>query len=323
MKQVTWDGLNALAVRIHDLPEGSEALRLALDEELFTGLFALLDYDLERAADGGRPLSAFQEQRMAALAAFWEKDWSAGKFDPERGTFAQFFGMKTGFRGVDDFHKDTGGRRNRRKPSQAQGEGDEAKPGWDYDASLDASVDPEGKDSLLDRQSDLQGDPFVRHAEEAALREYMALALTIPDRLHGRSNTETRRTFYRLFFTDGLSAALRNAGNEGALPPYQERERELLEASETEFLDFFLTAVCRTVPELAEGRLKPYGEMVPGRPMQELEPAGKSLWHLPADVYMTYWGGRRGETLSDSTVSTYWTDYRALCGTLLREARNE
>lgn len=320
MKRVTWDDLNALAVRIHDLPqEGNEAQHMSLVEELCNGLIQIL--------------SGTSGDSIEILTRFWDKSRGAEKFDPKNGPFRNYFMRYVGFIRKDLFRESLGQQRDRSKSedeSQAgnaeneQNQPEEvksAKTKWrSRDISLDAPINPneEGGETRLDMLPSNERGSNSRLEEAAAIQQYLTLALTIPDRLHGRSNTKVRQTFFRLFFTDGLAAALRNLKESDEQIPYLAIERELLDAAEKTFLDYFLTTVCRTVPEIADGQLKLYGEMVPGRPMEELEPEGKTKWHLPNDVYTTY-REKQGESCLPSSVSTYWTEYRKHCRTLLDE----
>ena len=80
--------------------------------------------------------------------------------------------------------------------------------------------------------------------------------------------------------TDKLVEILHGDHDSG---PFEAHERELFESAvKTEFLDYFMTRNCRRVLTLRDCPVKPYGDLVDGRPM-------KHPGHpLPNDVYLTY-----------------------------------
>lgn len=131
---------------------------------------------------------------------------------------------------------------------------------------------------------------------------FLMLHIDVQSALEGRGNNPTRVLYFRLFFTDTFVRICQSVETPEA---FIRHERDAFEAMRLSFLDFFMTQKCRTVPVLRDCPVKPYGEMVPGKPMQEAElPLGN-------DVYLTYLNTCEGLDLKgESSVSQMRKPYR-------------
>ncbi len=138
---------------------------------------------------------------------------------------------------------------------------------------------------------------------DATMAQLTAAILSLQERLHGKANNPVKRLYYCMFFTDSIAGSIRRPD---MAERYARHERELFEAFRLQFLDFFLSERCRSVYAIADTDEKLYGEMVPGRKMEE---AGHPL---PNDVYRTYLREREGYAVnSDSAVSNQRDAYKA------------
>ncbi len=147
-------------------------------------------------------------------------------------------------------------------------------------------------------------DPVSEEIDfDATMTQLTAAILSLPERLYGKANNPVKHLYYRMFFTDGIAASIRSPG----MPErYARHESNLFKAFCLPFLDFFLSEQCRSVYAIADTNEKLYGEMVPGRKMEE---AGHPL---PNDVYRTYLREQEGYAVnSDSAVSNQRDAYKA------------
>ena len=218
---------------------------------------------------------------LNGIEGFIIKDWR--KFNASKGTLYQFMKVRLHNHATDQYRKES------KYPDTV---------------SLDAPAFEGGDGSTLDWIDTVQGkrDEYPGLKPSMTCERIAALAVRFPERLHGRANNPEKINYYRLFFTDGISNALRKGYLElDEAPP----ERELFDAIKPEFLDFFKLRVCRTAKEIRDSPLKLHGELVPGQPMKEAEQP------LHNDVYLTYLNTREGKALkSDSTITNQWTAYR-------------
>lgn len=178
------------------------------------------------------------------------------------------------------------------------------------DDRREVSIDAETEDGenaaqrTLDSQTHLTRPDPVSEGEEfdATAALLIASVLNMQERLHGKSDNPVKRKYYRMFFTDDMVFTIQC----GALAERLKRhERDLFQAFETSFLDFFLSSICRSVEAVAGTPVKLYSELVPGR--DEKEPGHP----LPNDVYRKYLGEvEEYEVKSDGAVSNQRDAYR-------------
>lgn len=214
------------------------------------------------------------------IGAVFLTDWKG--FDPAKGSAYGFFSSRTSLRKKDVYRA--------QKVYQ--------------DRIVEDTVRNDGGDegeSLLARLPAEPGkEPEERLRLEASVCALTAAMLELPQRLHGRANNSTRHNYFRMFYTDGVVTSLHNCP---VREIFRKRERDMFTVMKLEFLDYFMAAQCRTVDEIADGQLKPYGELVEGREMEE------TALPLPDGVYMSYLDRVEHTKKRPSAVSQQRTAY--------------
>lgn len=279
-KDALWERLEALVIQWKALGEGDDAVRLKLNVEMSEILGKLYPWD---------------NAKWANIGAFWRADMP--KFDPAEGTFRSFMEARLELRKQDAKRKESG---MHRKTVIENGEKVQK---WVQDESLNAPASPDGEDTRekIDELSDsATPSPQARVDAREMAGALISLILDLPTKLRGQANNPARVRYYRMFFTDEATDIIARGG--GAF--FLRHERDLFRAMYLAFLDFFMDASCRTVAAVERAHLKPYGEMVPGRPMEE------ATQPLPIDVYTQYLRTEGVELRSDATISNQRDAYR-------------
>ena len=279
-KDALWERLEALVIQWKALGEGDDAVRLKLNVEMSEILGKLYPWD---------------NAKWANIGAFWRADMP--KFDPAEGTFRSFMEARLELRKQDAKRKESG---MHRKTVIENGEKVQK---WVQDESLNAPASPDGEDTRekIDELSDSAApSPQARVDAREMAGALISLILDLPTKLRGQANNPARVRYYRMFFTDEATDIIARGG--GAF--FLRHERDLFRAMYLAFLDFFMAAPCRTVAAVERAHLKPYGEMVPGRPMEE------ATQPLPIDVYTQYLRTEGVELRSDATISNQRDAYR-------------
>lgn len=217
---------------------GNEAARQALYLELFELWYRLFDNTDKSALD------AFEE--------------ALRHYQPEKGAFSHYLSFLMNRRKTDA---------NRALKSRNI-----------QILSMDAPMGEE--DATL---SDFIADPSAAKPEERAewdeaLVELTALVLDFSERHRGKAGNETRRNWYRLFFTEDMTFAAKS------VPLRLTHERDVFSAMKLAYLDYYMSAPCRDLASLLRTALRPYGETVPERGGEE----GETPIPIPADVCLNY-----------------------------------
>lgn len=217
---------------------GNEAARQALYLELFELWYRLFDNTDKSALD------AFEE--------------ALRRYQPEKGAFSHYLSFLMNRRKTDA---------NRALNSRNI-----------QILSMDAPMGEE--DATL---SDFIADPSAAKPEERAewdeaLVELTALVLDFSERHRGKAGNETRRNWYRLFFTEDMTFAAKS------VPLRLTHERDVFSAMKLAYLDYYMSAPCRDLASLLRTALRPYGETVPGSGREE----GETPIPIPADVCLNY-----------------------------------
>ena len=177
---------------------------------------------------------------------------------------------------------------------------------WTPMLSLDAPIGEGGERTWLDMfgEENPVDSPLEKLLCEDTAIQFITLALSFRERLTGRANNKTRLNYFRMFFSDSVVDLLHGGFDSR---PFAAHERELFDqALHLGFLDYFMRKVCRRISELCVCPVKPYGELVEGRPMDR-EPGHP----LPNDVYMTYLNTREGYAIrSAGTISSQRKAYK-------------
>ena len=202
------------------------------------------------------------------------------KFDPERGPFSHYLAFLLSRRGKD-VYRDVLGR-------TAQLDSlDEVLPG------------NEGRTREDLVPGAVREQPEELTAAGGVLDELTALILNFTSRHRGQANNERRRIWYRIFFTEDVTCAL------SICVPELLHERELFEAMKLPYLDYYMTAPCRTALALAMTARKPYGQTVPERTGETRE----TPLPIPADVSLSYLRLQEGVRAGASARSRQWSFY--------------
>ena len=235
-----------------------------------------------------------------AVGTLYEKDWE--KFDAQEGSLYDFCNFRLPKRMDAVERKDMDGRYVR-KEDEVSGKQVKYK---ERHTSLHKKVGEEGEGKLIE---------VVRRKEEggadtgvmlnSTMVELITLMLRLPQELRGRANNPQRLNYFRMFFTDSVADI---AQNQEGISSLEERERDLFQVLQLAFLDFFQARNCRTVAQLRGSQSKPYGQLVPGRPMTD---PGHPL---PNDVYCAYFEVQKGIKIRDSALSNQRTAYKKFLG---------
>ena len=251
------ENLDWLGLEWYRCPPEDDAVRKSLEWKIFEDVYALFQ----------PPESHPDFQKITeAISKMYLEDMR--RFDPSQNvSLSAFFGGRLKLRGIDIEREDKG-----LKPEKAE----DPVTGTKKAVRVDKNVQSEEVWQTLsvpDTTEDLVN-------VDAIACKLVSAMLDLPNRLEGRKNNPVRRNYFRLFFTDGVADGI--CSNETA-DAFRSQERDLFQVIKTPFLDYFMARECRNVDEIKMTGLKPYGQMVPGRPMDQ-EPKQP----LPLDVYTAY-----------------------------------
>lgn len=312
MIQATKQALNELGEEWGQLPPDAEPeLRLRLSSDIFWMAYELF------------------KTKSDAIGEFFLRDFP--HFDPSQASLYGFMSWHLDRRMIDIMHKDHGDRRKTVEKSQSDpvresvsresldgaddekrenAPADQASPHnrskyqvWVSARSLDDPTDKDGDLTILDLQKNTAGPDELSagiHYDERVV-QFLSLVFQLPQRLCGRARNPQRLNYFLMFFTDGVVDILQQGLDNR---PFIDHERELFQTLQLGFMDFFLLQPCRDVRSVAVCPDKPYGELVPGRPMSD---PGHPL---PNDVYITYLNTKEGCSIrSPGTISNQRKEY--------------
>lgn len=246
----------------------NQAVREALRNELFALGFELYD-----------------DKSDAFITTF--VNFFQTRYDPQKGDASHYFSRAMSRRKHDDKNKKP--REDGLETDTEEGKSTESAAlvraemeAWENGGSVEAGVNAD--DTLI---------------------SLLSLILTLPERLKGKANNPKKITYYRMFFTDGVVAAVHGVPKRSELGRYVRHERDLFRAFHIHFLDFFMRERCRTIVDVADCEVKRYGELVPGAPMEH---PGHPL---PNDVYRQYLNSYEGyDVAADGSVSNQRAEYK-------------
>ena len=261
---------------------GTQAERKNLETEIFLLILQLFPKQAE------------------AVGTLYEKDWE--KFDAQEGSLYNFCSFRLPKRMDAVERKDMDGRYVR-KEDEVSGKQVKYK---ERHTSLYKKVGEEGEGKLIEvvRQEEESGADMGVMLNSTMV-ELITLMLRLPQELRGRANNPQRLNYFRMFFTDSVADI---AQNQEGISSLEERERDLFQVLQLAFLDFFQAQNCRTVAQLRGSQSKPYGQLVPGRPMTD---PGHPL---PNDVYCAYFETQEDTRIGDSALSNQRTAYKKFLG---------
>ena len=305
MRNPSHENLNALGREYCSLPPESSAQRKKLLEEIYEMAFKLFPRGAYYKPKDGQTI-----EETDAWAELFIKDMP--KYDADKGPLTAFITSRLAFRAQNIYYKDAGIRRVK---------DEEGKRKYQCRPSIEEPIRPkdEKQDALnlgdMVSFRDWEESPIDAPARdssfEASFLAIVQLALNFSEHLTGRANNSQRRTYFRMFFTDDMVWAVQdfNVGEDAF-----HHEKDLFNAMKLPFLDYFMNSSCRSVEQLRTCPLKMHGEVVPGKPMEELSPH-----YLPSDVYKGYINANEDfEIRSDGAISNQREAYHSFFRDQLR-----
>ena len=242
--------------------EGNEAVRQSLYGEMFELSFQLYDRSGE----------------MWVLDAFLE---AAAKFDPDRALFSHYLSHLMSKRKVD-------GCRYERRHSPV-GVSLETPVGQDQQGTLGELVEAP---NVFTPEHGMEWEgPFL---------ELTSMILNFFQCHRGKSANETRRNWYRIFYTEDMTLAMKSVSLNFL------HERDVFSAMKQEYLNYYMSAPCFTEHQVRETPLRPYGQVVPERAGETKE----TPLPIPADVSLSYLRQEEGIQVGASTRSNQMKYYR-------------
>ena len=205
---------------------------------------------------------------------FEEEMW---KYDPQKKEgFVTFFNARMSAREKDAY---------RRRQKRAT---------LSLDAPIGEDEDTAYGDTLVDERDAIgRWEEYIRISDEVL--KLGTLVLGMKERKNG-----TRKTFFRMFFTDSITTMLKHVPDDSLAEVFGRRERDLFRAMQVEFLDYYMAEVCRAVKTVIDTPLKPYGALVEGKPMDR-----QVKLPLPNDVFSTYMD------VGENYIAQQKTEYKA------------
>lgn len=283
MSKKAWEQIEALAREYSRYIHAPEKEKYKNEIELtFSNLFLKLQAvnQIER-----RKLS--EEENFDLVTDFLRE--RLAEYDPDIGPFEHYFRKYTTYKEKDAIRKRNDLHRYHNKDAVC--------------VSLDEAIKEE---ETTTREAFLQDPQTVSAFEMVELQDQMiqiaAIALTIPDRLRGKANNPTRIRYFRSIFADGISTLIKNE-NLGEL--LMNCERDVFQAMQLSFLDFYMKGICRSVAAIENTPLRDYGELVEGEKMESC------CLPLPGNVYMAYWENVEHQKVTAANVSQMKRAYRA------------
>ncbi len=237
-------------------------------------------------------------KQIDVIGNFFLKDWPS--YAPEKGALYKYCSYQLRLRSKDQYAKDHDIHRLQKKDKKTGEKSIEVVCPQSLQEKVNEDSETERQDMLMDSE---------RYATDAAVMadarmvQLLTLMLRLPQELRGRANNPQRLNYFRMFFTDSVADI---AQNQEGISSLEERERDLFQVLQLAFLDFFQVQNCRTVAQLRGSQSKPYGQLVPGRPMTD---PGHPL---PNDVYCVYFEAQEGTKIGASTLSNQRTAYKEL-----------
>lgn len=245
------------------------------------------------------------------------------KFDPERGTLSATLQVLTKFRKTDEQRKAFG--RLKKDFTIEDEEERERKAREEHPkppVSLDAPSGQDGEDGgrMLSEEVGREDEAFEELEERAVIHdafyELSAQILNFAAHHNKKRGTETRKSYYQLFYTSGLMSFVK--GEESV--PYFQHPRDLLAAMKFPFVDFCLEEPeCRTIPDIWASELKRYAAVVTLTKQQAQEKAEERIpLPIPDKVGLSYLERVEENPVTKGAYSQKKSDYKQEMKQVLR-----
>lgn len=290
-----WAALERLGREWYGCGPGDTARKKVLQNEIFMRLDKLCSREWD-----------------SAIGTFWEKDWQ--RFDPNQGSLENYVRARLPLRRQDDEKKERGwykGTATDPKTGKKIINPKTEKPKRIWKDPKEKDMRTEGGEWI--NPIEILPDSAVHKLDERFFLDETAcqlltLMLQMEINLQGKRGNSVRFRYFRMFFTNDVVNIVHT---DGAPDPFLRRERDLFEAIYVCFLDYFMHAPCRSVVEILHTRLKPYGELVENREMEE------TPLPLPQDVYISYLKREENYSAGRSAISQQMDAYREYLSSLL------
>ena len=153
--------------------------------------------------------------------------------------------------------------------------------------SLDQPAYADSQETLGNAQAGPPADdPAWLLDMRAPFLEWTAMVLNFAERHRGQAANETRRNWYRIFYTEDITQAVKITTMEFL------HERDVFTALKQTYLDYYMTKSCHSLREITETALKPYCEVVP----EQTGCTEETPLPIPADVSLCYLQLVEGQT---------------------------
>lgn len=260
-------------------PEGNEAVIESLRQQVFLLSFELFDRKFRKIKTG-----EWVEADPGVFITAFEK--AIRNYSPDKGKFCNYLSFLL----------------EKRRFDQLESDSKHAPRADSLDAPVSASEDNDL--TLGDVTAATEGDPDSEIMFEELYVEMAALVLNFARNHTGRQANESRRKWYRIFFTEDMTLTYKTK-------PYAfSHERDIFDAMLLPYLDYYMSRPCRTGEEIACTPLRPYGEVVPAR-----EGSGEETKvPLPADVSLAYLSQCEGVSATAGARSNQLNFYREEVG---------
>lgn len=274
--------LNEAVLQWKSLPrEGNGAALAALRNEIWILAFELFDPRTENFRSKGANTDRELERATMIFLDVFEEVME--KYLPEKGHFSNFLCFLLKRRLVSAYETD--------KIHSPEGDSID-----DITEADDGSIIGGPTPAAPEDQ-----EPEVRVMLNDLFAELTAMILNFSERHSGQSNNESRKMWYRLFYTEDMTLAAQTVELSTS------HERDIFAAMKLPYLDYYMGKKCRTLRQLAHTSLKPYGEVVPARKGQREE----TPLPLPADVSLSYLKICENISAGSSARSNQMKPYRA------------
>lgn len=160
----------------------------------------------------------------------------------------------------------------------------------------------DGNDLKLE---DVLADEGVQECVEPSERlnakemELTSMVLNFSKNHSGRRNNPTRKQWYRLFYTEDMTMICKIS-----IPRFL-HERDMLAAMEIPYLDYYMSATCRSFADIRRTHLKPLCETTP--PSAD---TAETPIPLPTDVSLCYMLKQTGKKPGRNTRSEFLKPYK-------------
>ena len=173
-----------------------------------------------------------------------------------------------------------------------------------YPVSLDGMKDAAGNSREAQIEDRCFNPEYILESNgriEMLISELTASILNFSARHSGKQDNEIRRFWYRLFYTEDMTLAWKK------INLHVQHERDIFNALCQHYLDYYMTAPCRTGDEVCLTPLKPYGDVVEDSPNRRKE----TPVPIPADVSIGFiHRTTTGITATRPTRSNFHSDYK-------------